>query len=83
MVVSYTNTSRLKYSFLQQYSTNCFDSVGDVILIAIQFKIPTQLLSQAACAWGFFRPGIAKLKATTNSFSVHTSFIENDTFECT
>ena len=29
---------------------------------------------------GFLRPGVAKLKATTNSFSVHTSFIENDTF---
>ena len=29
---------------------------------------------------GSLRPGVAKLKATSYSFSVHTSFIENDTF---
>ena len=43
-------------------------------------KVCYIFLSQAARAWGFLRPGVAKLKATTNSFSVHTPFIENDTF---
>ena len=37
-------------------------------------------MSQAAHAWGFYQPRVAKLKATTNSLFVHTSFIENDTF---